>query len=389
MQQKILLIEICNYDDYPIGGYLAFAKQMVTAFKDDLALVGLSTDNTPVGRWTKKEIDGINFDFFSVRKVVKTNRRTLIPGRLKSYWSVRKYKKEIFVKDFAKVFVQTPEVLFALDRQKIPELFTRIPGVENPMMISRYWYGKYFSYLFDIMFFKSLNRSKLIFASANREAIHNFIYRDKKCRLEGRVIQFPTRVDTKIFHPIPKLLARHHLQLSEEKIIITTTGRLSKLKGWELMLESFMVLRKDFPNAFFMFLGDGEDRKTIEEFIQNNDLEGNVFLAGRLDHRMLALYLNASDVFVMGSFIEGWATSLMEAIACAKPIVATNFSSAKELIEQGKNGFVLENRNANEFSNGILKALELPDSNLLKKVEDIQIYSTSNLRVSLEQYFDS
>ncbi len=66
--KRILLIEVCNFTDYPIGGYLSFAKQMITAFGNQLALVGLEDDETPIGKWTKKNINGIVYDCFAVAK---------------------------------------------------------------------------------------------------------------------------------------------------------------------------------------------------------------------------------------------------------------------------------------------------------------------------------
>lgn len=49
--KKILLVEICNFTDYPIGGYLSFAKQTLTAFGNQLALVGLGDEDTTIGKW--------------------------------------------------------------------------------------------------------------------------------------------------------------------------------------------------------------------------------------------------------------------------------------------------------------------------------------------------
>ncbi len=72
--KKILLIEICNFTDYPIGGYLSFAKQMLTAFGNQLALVGLATDDMPVGEWVKREIDGVVYDYFAITKAVNSNK---------------------------------------------------------------------------------------------------------------------------------------------------------------------------------------------------------------------------------------------------------------------------------------------------------------------------
>ncbi len=381
--KKILFIEICNFIDFPIGGYLSFAKQMVTAFNGQLLLVGLSSDDTPVGKWVKKEINGVTFDFFAVRKVVKSNRRTIIPQRLKSYIAVRKYRKEILSKEVDNVFIQTPEVLFALKKSGIKNICTRIPGVENPMSISRYWYGKYFAKLYDFLFYKTVNQSSVILASADKNAINNFIKRGKGVLPDDRVIQFPTRVDTSIFYPVKKENSRTILNLDQNQLIISTSGRLSKLKGWEFLLDCIKELKKYHPNCLLIFLGDGEDRLKIEEQIRIKNLTSNILLAGRVPHEKLSQYINASDMYVMGSYIEGWSTALVEAISCAKPIVCTNFSSAKELVLNDVNGFVIDDHDVDEFTEAMLRALNINKENLLGKSKEMERYSSDNLREAI------
>ena len=380
---KILFIEICNYDDFPIGGYLSFAKQMLTAFGNQLSLVGMSTDDTPVGKWVKKDINGISYDYFSVRKVKKSSKKSWIPARLISYFAVRKYKKQIFSLGIDNVFVQTPEVLFAIKGCKIKNLCTRIPGIENPLSLSRYWYGKYFAKIFDFFFFKELKKINVILASADKNAITGFLKRGKNILNEKKVIQFPTRINRDIFSPSSKINARNKLKIDTSKIIIATTGRLSTLKGWEFMLEAFIEFKKKFPESLFVFLGDGEDRQKIEDFIKTNNIKESVILAGRLSHYDLSLYLNAADIYVMGSYAEGWATSLVEAIACAKPIVCTNFSSADELVNNDYNGFIIESHNISLFTDSMIKCFDIPKENLLLKSNEMQKYASSNLKNSI------
>lgn len=377
---KILLIEVCNYDDYPIGGYLSFAKQMLSAFGSELSLVGLTTDNTPVGCWVKKKINGIEYDFFSVRRVNITSKKTLIPVRLKSFFAVIKYRKKIFETNFRNVFIQTPEVLFALAGYNNLNLCTRIPGVENPLSVSRYWYSKYFASIFDYFFFRSLTKSNLILASADKNAINKFLLRGKSILPTDKIRQFPTRIDTSIFKPESKLNCRFELGLDPSIKIIATTGRLSELKGWKFMIDSFQIFNKKYSNSLFIFIGDGEDRLKVENYIENKDLSKNVVITGRLNHHKLALYLNSADVYIMGSFVEGWATSLVEAIACAKPVVCTKFSSADELVVNGFNGFIIDNRDEMYFSDSIISALSLSNENLLSQSKLMSNYSTLNLK---------
>ena len=61
----------------------------------------------------------------------------------------------------------------------------------------------------------------------------------------------------------------------------------------------------------------------------------------------------------MGSYKEGWSTSLIEAIACGTPGCVTDFSSAKEIIVEGLNGYVIDDHNVDAFVEGMSKAIEL------------------------------
>lgn len=380
---KILFIEICNFTDYPIGGYLAFAKQMLTSFGNQLLLVGMTTDDTPVGVWTKKNFEGVEYDFLSVRRVEKRSSKPLIPGRLKSYLAVRKYRKIIFSKPIDNVFIQTPEVLFAIKNQKIHNLCVRIPGVENSLSISRYWYGKYFATMFDKFFFKSLKKANAIFASADKNAIDDFLKRGNGLISTSNVIQFPTRVNTDVFCIKSIKECRLKLKIADNKIVIVTTGRLNAYKGWKFMIDVFKKFQKSHPDSKFIFLGDGEDRSKIENYVEILNLTQSIDLPGRLSHEDLPLYINAANVYIMGSYVEGWSTSLVEAIACAKPVVCTNFSSASELIENGYNGFVIPSHDVDLFVDAVVKCLGIPEERLIIQAKKMNLYSTNNLKNSI------
>ena len=381
--KRILLVEICNYTDYPIGGYLSFAKQMLSSFDNQLLLVGLSTDETTVGEWSKKEINGIEYDYFSVMHSNFNSRKSLIPARLKSYLAVKKYRDKILSKGVDNVFIQTPEVLFALQKSKIKNICTRIPGVENPMRISRYWYGKYFASLYDFLFYKLVKKSSVIFASADSSAIKKFIDDGKGVLSAEKVIQFPTRVNTEIFYPKNKGNCRELLKLDKNEILITTTGRLNKLKGWEFMLDCFSEFNKIYNNSKFVFIGDGEDRNKIEKKIINMKLESKVSIAGRVNHDKLSQYLGASNLYIMGSYVEGWATSLVEAVASGIPVCVTDFSSASDLVENGRNGYIIKDHNKAKFVNSMIDCLNLSKNDLMQKSLGLENMSISNLKKSI------
>lgn len=386
--KKILFVEICNYEDFPIGGYLSFAKQMLSSFGNQLLLVGLSTDETAVGEWTKKKINGIEYDYFSVMYSNSDSRKSLIPARLKSYLAVRKYRDKILSKGINNVFIQTPEVLFAFQNSEIKNICTRIPGVENPMRISRYWYGKYFASLYDILFYKLVKKSSVIFASADSNSIKKFIDDGKGVLSAEKVIQFPTRVNTEIFFPKNMQNSRKSINIEKDHILITTTGRLNKFKGWEFMIDCFFEFNKIYNNSKFVLIGDGEDRNRIEEKIIHMKLESKVFIAGRVNHHKLSQYLGASNLYIMGSYIEGWATSLVEAIASGIPVCVTDFSSASDLVENGLNGYIVKEHNKEEFVKSMIDCLKFSKNDLEKKsLSVIESMSVSNLKSSILKYW--
>jgi glycosyltransferase involved in cell wall biosynthesis len=380
---RILFIETCNYMDYPIGGHLAFAKQMITAYGNQLVLVGISTDNTPVGVWTKLCINKIEFDFFAFRKIEKNSNKPLIPERLKTLVAILKYRDRILSKGIDNIFIQTPDILFALPHHCKNQICYRIAGVENPLTISRYRFGKYLERLYDFYIYPALKKTKVILASADKTSIEEFLKKGKGVLSTDDVIQFPTRINTDLFKPISKESSRRLIKIDSNLTLVVTTGRLSELKGWKLMIEAFQKFHMEVPNSMFLFLGDGEDRGKIESFISNNDLSEKIKIIGRVSHEELAQYLDAADLYIMGSQLEGWSTSLVEAISCGKPVVCTNFSSAKELVENGYNGFIIENFDSVEFSMAMVKALGLDAENLLNKSIEMIKYSASNLKNSI------
>lgn len=388
MQKKILLIELCDYENHPIGGHLSFAKQFIKAFGDEIALVGVTiNDETPVGHWTKRKIEGIEYDYYSVKKVNPTSQKGLIPDRVKGYFYIRKHKKKILSLGYKNVIIQTPEVFFNFRKNNTLNICLRLPGLSNPLSISRYSYGKFFASIYEKVFFRAINNANILLAAADNEAISNFINRGGNKFDESKLVQFPTRFDDSIFMDSDKLYSRELLNLPEDITLVVTSGRLSSFKGWKFIIDSFLLFSKSIDNAIFVFLGDGEDKEKIEYYIREREMQKKILLIGQVDHSLLSKYLNAADLFIMGSYAEGWSTALVEAIACATPICTTNFSSAKELVIDNINGFVLDERNEILFSGKMLDAINLPKDGIIKMANEIKKLSVSNLKKELFKHW--
>lgn len=113
--KKILIIDFCNYEDYPIGGYLSFAKNLMLSFRNEISLIGITTDKRdPIGNWFLKEIDGVKYNFFALAKYDKSRTKNRLPDRLVCYSLLQLYKRKILSSIYNNVFVQRPEVLLAI-----------------------------------------------------------------------------------------------------------------------------------------------------------------------------------------------------------------------------------------------------------------------------------
>lgn len=358
---RILLLDFCNYEDYPIGGYLSFAKNMIQSFGPEIALVGITTNNfDPVGKWFRKNINGVDFDFFSIARYSSSKTKHLIPDRLISWVLIKVFSRRIFKIGIWNVFVQRQEILLALGGIERMNICYCFAGLENPLSISKYQYARPLSRHFEGMFFSKLRFAKAILASGDDTAINEMVARSRGKVMPEQIEKFPTRVNTDIFRILDKDTARRYLNLPISTKIIVNTGRLAPLKGWKFMIDCFTGFVKQIPDSLFYLIGDGEDFNEIKQYISDNNLKEKVLLTGNRNLHEIALFLNSADLFIMGSYKEGWSTSLMEAIACGVPVCTTDFSSAKEIVLNYVNGFVIDNRNPQQFINCMREAIMFP-----------------------------
>ncbi len=383
--KDFLIIEGCNFVDCPVGGQLSFAKQLLEVYGDNVGLVGITERNDiPIGKWTKLQIGEKEMDFFAYRKASCSGEKPIIPGRISGYLSIRKYRKAILSKN-KKALTQAPELLIAIKDWGWDSLCYEFPGVENPLLMPRFKWGKPFANLYEKQLFRALQKVDVILASAGFEAIQNLVKRSKGLLKIEEVIQFPTRVDTNFFKPI-KIDKVNDLDIHHSDLILVTCGRINEVKGWDLLIEAFIILKKTKKNVQLYFVGDGEDREKLEEKINLNNLSTSVHITGYQSANDVVKWLNIADLVLVGSHKEGWSISMLETLACGKPIVSTNVSGAKEMIAEGENGYIINSRDANTFSKAIAKGLELKNVKI-KSLEIASKYALSTLKTDLDKYW--
>ncbi len=378
LNKRVLIIENNNFIDFPTGGTLSFDKHLLKVIPaDKVALVGITTGDNKIGQWTKIEIDGKEYDFFPLKKVADVHKKPLIPARLTSLISLFMYMHKIREKENSFIFTQTPQFLFALRFYKWVSVCFCFAGVSNSVSLSRYSFLQLLGSLYERFLFNTLkNNVDVILAAADTKAIEELKARSKGLLNHKNILPFPTRFDNTIFKPLNKNECRDSLKLPHNKTIFVAIGRLCWVKGWDLLID-LMKVNND-KDTILIFVGDGEDREQIENIAHDELESGSIRITGFLAQDEVAQYINASDLVLVGSYHEGWSTSMVESLACGKAIVSSEVSGATELIKDGENGFILLNRDTEKLITLVKNALKLKDASDIS-VTISKKYSLANL----------
>ena len=124
--------------------------------------------------------------------------------------------------------------------------------------------------------------------------------------------------------------------------IILSYGRLVPWKGFRMLIKIMPKLLE--INQFFrlVIVGEGPELKILQTIVKNMGLEKKVYLIGKQNKEQLAVYLAAADVFVLNTGYEGFSHEILEAMLAGVPVVTTCVGGNKEIIHQGKNGFMVK-----------------------------------------------
>ena len=129
--------------------------------------------------------------------------------------------------------------------------------------------------------------------------------------------------------------------LKEGRPLIGAIGRLSKEKALDRFIMSIPLVMQEIPRARFIIFGRGEERESLLNLISRLDISSKIILN---DSWVYPLYeaLQTFDIFVMPSIREGCPTVLLEALALARPVVASNIEGIKDIIKNGKDGLLVD-----------------------------------------------
>ena len=153
----------------------------------------------------------------------------------------------------------------------------------------------------------------------------------------------------------PRHECRAQFHLAPGMKLIGTVGRMTEVKNHKLLIEALSHVRQKIPEVSLAIIGEGELREQLGAYAADLDVSENVSLVKEtknIDH-----FYGALDVFCLSSNSEGMPLTLLEALASGVPIVSTDVGGIPEIIESGKNGYLVPKGSAEALAQRITELL--------------------------------
>lgn len=176
---------------------------------------------------------------------------------------------------------------------------------------------------------------------------------------KGDIHVFSMGVDTDYFAPNKRdegLLVQYNIIGP----MIVFVGSIIERKGVHYLIECIPTVVKRFPEAKFILIGVGYLTVDMKKRAEDLGIEKNVIFTGFVDELTKAKFLATADIFAFPSLSEGFGIVNVEAMSSGTIPVVSNLPVFKDIIEDGKTGFMVEQKNSQVLSDAIIKILENP-----------------------------
>lgn len=198
----------------------------------------------------------------------------------------------------------------------------------------------------------------------NAQAVADIRMKREKTKSD-KIVVIPNGIDTNRFDPARlSSITRNHLDLSQEDFLIACVGNFRPEKDHDNLVHAVAAIKNEIAGVKFLLIGQDPKQKEIEALVQELGLEDYfVFTGPRQD---IPEVLSVVDAFVLPSRSEGMPRALMEAMAMALPVVATDAGGTVELIENYISGIIVPKKNPDALAVGLMKVIS--DASLRRRI---------------------
>jgi glycosyltransferase involved in cell wall biosynthesis len=255
--------------------------------------------------------------------------------------------------NFGKTLISTVHSTWKGEAEAIRgEPYSRLNPNEK-FMVSFNWFLR----IFEESMLKRSNKIIAVSDFTRRELLQYYKVKADKIRV------IHNGVDTRKFQPATdKRKVKQELGFNPDDIAVLSVGRLYARKGLFTLIESMPAVVRSFPRAKFIISGKGQsnEMKKLVAHAQKLGVNDNIVFTGYYPDRKLPMLYQAADVFAFSTFYENLPFAVLEALSTGLPVVTTSVGGIPEMIDSGKNGFLVQPFNSRELSDRILYLLEHP-----------------------------
>lgn len=167
-----------------------------------------------------------------------------------------------------------------------------------------------------------------------------------------KIVYIPNGVEIEKFGSLSSIEARNKIGLNRNAPVIGVVANWRPIKGLDIFLRAAAKVHRELPDAYFVLAGHGPLKDELSFLAQDLGISERVILIENSPD--IPAVMSAFDVAVQSSLSESFSNVLLEYMASSKPIVATRVGEADRLIENGKDGLLIQPGNADELSSSII-----------------------------------
>lgn len=161
----------------------------------------------------------------------------------------------------------------------------------------------------------------------------------------ANIVIFPWGVDLEVFSPLAGIAKgnelRHQLGWGEQFVILGTRT-WEPMYGMDVLAEAFSMAAAKEPQLRLILVGQGSQEQKIRAILQEGGVIDRVWFAGRVEQADLPGFYCAADLYVSPSHVDGSSISLLEALACGRPVLVSDIPGNQEWVEEGETGWLFE-----------------------------------------------
>ena len=200
-------------------------------------------------------------------------------------------------------------------------------------------------------------------------------YLIKKGINKGKIAVIPNAIDSNIFKPSS--------QINKAKYDILYASRIDENKNFPLLIRAIEKVIKVFPNIKICVAGDGERLEEAKKECMEKGLFSNFLFLGHVSHNHIKDLYYQSKIFVLTSRGEGLPMALLEAMFCGLTCISTNVGEIGNIINDGENGFLLQDTEDDEvLASRIIQLMkdDILSNRISKKATELnRTYSFNNV----------